>query len=304
MKNLKIRTKLISLVVFLVVCLVSIGVLSMVSLNQVNQASTIIASNWMPSVIVAQNLNTLTSDFRIQEYTHILATSNSDMKAAETQMDTLSAQINENLDKYTTIITNDTDKALIEEVRTNWSAYLQIHEKMIALSRQNKTADAQALMGGEAKALFDTASASCLKIVEFNQTGGENASEEGDELYSSISTIVITGILVVILLSVIIAMYIIRTITVPVKEIDQVARKIADGNLDESITYSSKDELGVLAVNFNKTVTRLRDYVNYINEISQILDQISNGDLDFQVKYDYAGEFAKVKTAKIGRAHV
>lgn len=83
----------------------------------------------------------------------------------------------------------------------------------------------------------------------------------------------------------------------PVSEIDNAARKIADGELNESIRYQSKDELGVLAVNFNKTVTRLRDYVNYIDEISSILNEVADGNPLFQLTYDYAGEFAKVKTA-------
>ena len=30
-----------------------------------------------------------------------------------------------------------------------------------------------------------------------------------------------------------------------------------------------------LAVNFNSTVSRLRDYVNYIDEISKVLDQVA-----------------------------
>ena len=67
--------------------------------------------------------------------------------------------------------------------------------------------------------------------------------------------------------------------------------------MDQSITYNSRDELGTLATNFNKTVGRLRNYVNYIDEISSVLRQIAGGNLVFELTLDYEGEFAKVKQA-------
>ncbi|MFR3753729.1 MAG: hypothetical protein ACLTW9_18215 [Enterocloster sp.] len=40
------------------------------------------------------------------------------------------------------------------------------------------------LVNGEAKTLFDQASATLLKVVNFNTEGGTQASLDGDELYS------------------------------------------------------------------------------------------------------------------------
>ena len=73
--------------------------------------------------------------------------------------------------------------------------------------------------------------------------------------------------------------------------------EIADGELDLTINYHSKDELGTLANNVNEVVVRLKDYVKYIDEISTVLDEMAEGELTVRLTYDYAGEFAKVKTA-------
>ena len=43
----------------------------------------------------------------------------------------------------------------------------------------------------------------------------------------------------------------------PVAELNNVASRIAEGDLDQSITHSSNDELGELASNFGRTVTRM-----------------------------------------------
>ena len=42
-------------------------------------------------------------------------------------------------------------------------------------------------------------------------------------------------------------------------------------------------------------MTRLRDYVDYINEISEKLQEISQGNLAFTLTHEYLGEFAKIK---------
>ena len=86
-----------------------------------------------------------------------------------------------------------------------------------------------------------------------------------------------------------------RIIGRPVKELNQAATCIAQGDLDQTIRYHSRDELGDLADNFNHVTLRLRDYVSYINEISTTLHEIAGGNLTFTLKHDYAGEFSKIK---------
>lgn len=83
----------------------------------------------------------------------------------------------------------------------------------------------------------------------------------------------------------------------PLKEINAVANAIAEGDLSREITYANGDEIGILAVSFNKTVVRLRNYIDYIEEVTQVITGVADGNLVFTLKYDYFGEFAKVKNA-------
>lgn len=300
MKNLKIRTKLFVLVGVLLVGLTALGLASLSFMAKINNSSTILAGNWLPSTIVAEELNTLTSDYRINEYAHIVAQDAASMESYEKELERIEGEITAQFNKYSSgLVTNDTDKALMEEAKAAWQKYISIHDQMITLSRENKTQDAMVMINGEAKTLFDEASATLLKVVNFNTEGGTEASEDGDALYSSAQFIMTVTVIAFIIGGFLSSLYVVRSITVPVKEIDQVAKNIAAGNLDEEIRYRSKDELGALAVNFNSTVTRLRDYVNYIDEISMVLNQVAEGDLVFRLTYDYAGEFAKIKTALV-----
>lgn len=298
MKNLKIRTKLLALVGVLLLGLTAIGLVSLSFMADINMGSTVIAGNWMPSIIAAEELNTLTSDFRIREMGHVLAQDKAEQQNYETQLSDVSSQINALFQQYETeLITNDTDRQMMKTAEEEWNQYLKLHESVIALSRENRNQEARALLNGDSLKLFNSASEKFLEVVEFNKSGGDGASMDGDQTYSTARGIMSAVIVVFLIIGIAGAVIIIIGIMKPVNELDKVAQKIADGQLNESITYQSKDELGKLAVNFNKTVTRLREYVNYIDEISAVLNQIADGNLVFQLTYDYAGEFAKVKTA-------
>lgn len=120
---------------------------------------------------------------------------------------------------------------------------------------------------------------------------GEVLAELGQLTALMVSVAVVT-VIVLILLVVILAG---RIIGRPVAEMSQVAAWIAEGELEQSIKYQSKDELGMLAYNFNRTTLRLREYVQYIDEISQKLREIAEGNLAFTLEHDYTGEFEKIR---------
>ena len=297
MKNFKIKTKLFLLAIFMLIGMVALGFVSLSYMNRINKASTEISEIWVPAVIASEELNTLTSDFRREEYKHIVAQDQQTMQSAETKMEDRSKRIEETFDLYiSSLISNETDRNLIQEAQAEWNEYLTNHEKLLTLSRENRTDEAMEVVLGTIS-LYDGVSDILLDIVELNKEGIDAANQHGDMLYSQAGRVVIIALFVISVISVLMAIYIIKSINKPVKELDSVARKIAEGDLDQHITYSSKDELGTLSVNFNKTVGRLRNYVSYIDEISSVLRQIAGGNLVFDLTLNYEGEFAKVKQA-------
>lgn len=297
MKNLKIKTKLFLLVVFMLIGMVALGFMSLSYMKRINEGSTDISDIWLPSVIASEELNTLTSDFRREEYKHIVAQDQQTMQDAETKMEDRSKRIEETFDTYmASLITDETDRQLIEGARNEWNEYLSNHDELIALSRENKTDEAMEIVLGTIS-LYDDVSDLLLDVVEYNKDGADAASLNGDRLFSQAGRVVVIALVVIAALCVLMAIYIIRSISKPVGELDNVAKKIAEGDLDQNITYKSKDEIGTLSVNFNKTVGRLRNYVSYIDEISSVLRQIAGGNLVFDLTLNYEGEFAKVKQA-------
>ena len=110
--------------------------------------------------------------------------------------------------------------------------------------------------------------------------------------YTTMISFIICILLLVVLI-VIIASQIVKNLGILAKG----AKKLADGELDVEIAVNSRDEIGMLAEHTRNIVSRLKEYIIYIDEISKVLNEIGNGNLAFELQHDYNGDFAKVKTA-------
>lgn len=81
----------------------------------------------------------------------------------------------------------------------------------------------------------------------------------------------------------------------PLQGLEQAATHIASGDLNIELRVQTKDEVGAVAEALQKTVVRLQHYIDYIDEITAVLHEIAGGNLKFELKQEYVGEFGKVK---------
>ena len=117
------------------------------------------------------------------------------------------------------------------------------------------------------------------------------------DMQSLTALLAVISVVAIVVMVALVFFLIRRVVIVPVKKLDAVARRIADGDLSAELDHRSGDEFGTLAANFGKTVSRLHDYVEYIGEITAVLNQIADGQLDFTLTREYQGEFQSIKAA-------
>jgi len=87
------------------------------------------------------------------------------------------------------------------------------------------------------------------------------------------------------------------SLTRPLKKLTKAATRIGAGDLDVELDVRSKDEIGEVADALGQTVSRLKKYIDYINEVTYVMQQISQGNLAFELNQAYEGQFAQIKTA-------
>ncbi|MBR5485002.1 MAG: methyl-accepting chemotaxis protein [Oscillospiraceae bacterium] len=86
-----------------------------------------------------------------------------------------------------------------------------------------------------------------------------------------------------------------NSVVKPLIRLANAVQEIADGNLHVDPSVRTNDELKLLSQGVTAIVERLKLNMEYIKEISAVLEQIGQGDLVFELKLDYAGEFKQLK---------
>ena len=139
-------------------------------------------------------------------------------------------------------------------------------------------------------------SATYLDSVQYLVLGVMPEAEYMSHIYSTRTQMAIAILGALVVLGVIV-LILSKRISSALKNLDHAIEKLSEGQMDVDIQVNRQDEIGDLAVHTGAIVDRLRKYIAYIDEISSILGNIATGRLSFQMEQDYAGEFAKVKTA-------
>ena len=120
------------------------------------------------------------------------------------------------------------------------------------------------------------------------------------EYYSMLIVMIIALIILFAIGALLIAFSIRKSaanVTKPILALNQTAQQLAAGNLDVELAITSNDEIGELGESIAQTVNRLKEYIAYIDETAEVLTQIADGKLHITLKYDYVGEFEKIKNA-------
>lgn len=289
-RNMKVKRKLISLTGFLLTFLVLIGITGVVASYLVNNQTKMISKDWMPSLALTEKMNTFTSEFRIAQYAHLVSKDDASMKQYEDKISSLEQAIEGYTDVYKMLITSEEEEKLLLQAEQLWQDYLTSCEEVILLSRQHQKDQANELMLGTSKQLYDQFKSTYDELVTYNEHGSERASKHADDVFK------IVIILIVLLLAWTISvscyiMYAVGSVIVdPLNQVKDTLLAISKGQLDVNIEYESEDEFGILANEVNQFVGNLTTIIK--DEIS-LLGEMANGNFNVMscVPEKYIGDF-------------
>lgn len=80
----------------------------------------------------------------------------------------------------------------------------------------------------------------------------------------------------------------------PIRDIANVAKDLANGNLHSELTYHSDDELGTLAHSLRKSIRTLSSYVD---DIKRSMQEFSHGNFDVKPEVEWKGDFEEILQA-------
>ncbi len=258
---------------FAIVLLITsiLGVFGIRQMASINDKSTEMSTNWMPSIDAIHRINTATSDLRVKQYRHVASTDPADMRKVDSEIETLLAAIAAHRTRYEKLISSDEEQKIYQSFSAKFAKYLEASERVLALSRNNQNAAAAAGLF-ETADLFDAYSEDLLKLVDLNVEGGKAASAAGDKEYADASMLFMVLVAAAVIAGLAAAVWISLTITRGLQRISTAVHAVAIGDLETEVTATSNDEIKDLVVTVNAMTANLR-------KTADLADRIAAGDL-------------------------
>ncbi len=288
-QNLKIRFKLYILIGVALIGMLVIGGMSFNLMGRMNDMASDISTSWLPSINTARELTTTISNIRLNELGYLTAISD-DVQASSLQyLQKEKEEMNTLIATYGGLI-DEEERSFYENALNLWTQYDKADEEMIALAKQGRTEEARGILEGQCVELYNSLNSAFNDIIVYNSEGSDAATEESFSLYRTATFLMAAVIIVIILVGVFFSFVIIRLIKAPISEIESAAIKMADGDLDVEISYTSKDELGILANQVRRLIKKLQVI---IDDENKFLAKMADGDftVDSICEEEYTGGF-------------
>ena len=288
-RNLRIRLKLYILIGVALIGMLIIGGMSFSLMGRMNDMTSDISTSWLPSIDTARDLTATLSNIRLNELGYLTAISDDVRESSLQYLQKEKNDMNALLATYEGLLDDD-ERAFYDNTMKFWAQYSQADEEMIKLAEQGHTEDARAILEGECVTLYNSLNSAFNDIIAYNTEGSNAATEESFFLYRTAMILMAAVIIAIILVGVFFSFVVVRLIKTPISEIEAAALKMAEGDLDVKISYTSKDELGVLAEQVRRLIRKLQVI---IDDENKFLAKMAAGDftVDSICEEEYTGGF-------------
>ncbi|HQC85145.1 MAG TPA: methyl-accepting chemotaxis protein [Rhodoferax sp.] len=242
--NTKISVKLGGAFLLMVLLTAIIGGFSLIQLARINGNTEEMASNWLPSIKYAGEIQGLLYDLRQAETQHAMAVAPEDKKIEADRIAANKGRIHEVGTKLSALLDSSTEKQVWEKYGKDLAAYYAISTKLLVLSDVGP-AEAMAtteLLNGESRTAFKALSKDIEETIASHSKGADAAHAGAKQTYAGSMWSVIVLLVVTIALAAAMAYWITRQITQPIQYAVSAAKEFASGNLTHALHPRGKDE--------------------------------------------------------------
>ncbi|MDE6957789.1 MAG: MCP four helix bundle domain-containing protein, partial [Lachnospiraceae bacterium] len=289
-KNLKIRQKLYVLIGIALLGLLIMESMSLFQMKNLNNATNIIAQSWMPNLSTARSMNTAMSNIRLNETVVSTASANQDISSNLGYLEKEVNNMETLLDTYKNTLITKKDKELLNTLTECWKAYKELDAKILDFIDQGNQKAAHTTLSTEGVELYNAVNAAVSSMIEYNMEGSDLARKDSAHTYSTATTSMMLLLALIFVTGVITSFVVVKSIVNPIKQLEKATIEISNGNLDISIPYEAKDELGVLSNHFRELARKLKVI---IHDEDAFLERLATGDFTVDTKYEaeYIGDF-------------
>ena len=277
LRQVRIGTRLALAFAFVLVLLSLLGAFGVYQMNQANSYAKELGASWLPNVKVMGDIRAAINESRRASLRHVVELS-AEGKRAQRQVyeQAVGTKLPKLFNQYEAKITTPEEKQAYATLRNAWDEFSVLDRKQMTLS-EGSDADVHAarqLAIGETAQKFSVVMAAVAKNVDINVSGGDAATAAAANSYEKALVVSFCVIAAALMIGVILAVLITRSITQPLSTGVTVAEAVAQGDLTSKFDIQGRDEPADLLRALEHMNKRLVDIVGQVRLSS---DSIATG---------------------------
>ena len=284
LKNIKLVTKL--MVGFAIVLVLAAGqsLFAVYGTTQLSQNSSEIANEWLPGTYYNGTLGTHISRMRTLQFQFVGSFSQTDRLTLENALTDEIATAGEALQSYAKLSHGGPEAAHFEAVQKHWVSLNEQHKTIMDLARQRRDEEALDLIRGDSRASYIALMQELAELSDIAKAGATKARDTSAMLQSIVFYGNLIALAITILLGVLIARSLCRSISGGVNYAAHIATKVAQGDLTTRIVPNTRDEVGLLLLSIRDMQTALIQVVGQVRNgavtVSNASSEIALGNQD------------------------
>lgn len=195
----------------------------------------------------------------------------------------LFVQLEEDLSEFPTVV---------KQLDSEFKLATEISNNLVNLLNAGKNSQALSIFNDELLPVLDSINYTMDEVSKNLDIVAQNFVANSNKVSNNLVIILSVFLLLSIVISIILGLMVTRSITKPIKEISEAANAISRGDLNYTVSHSSKDELGEATNVISNTIETLKLYVG---EIDRVLNEMAKGDLTTSINVEFIGGFAPIK---------
>ncbi|QQN74323.1 methyl-accepting chemotaxis protein [Croceicoccus sp. YJ47] len=294
--NMSLKMKLAAAFSAILLLTATLGWIGVTQMRNINDQSTIMAENWMPSIDRIHRINTGVADLRIREYRYVEAGDAASRADDERRISQGLEQLQDLRTDYEALISSAEERAAYQEFSSDLDRYLNMHEQLMALSAQGQQERASTVLKNSVE-MYRELGDTLDTMVTMNVEGGRAASDAGDSTYASARTLFLALIAIALAVGVGAALLVMRSVLKQLggepAAVRDVVRQVADGDLTIKVDLKANDRDSLLA-SVAMMIDRLR---KVIGDTTTAADTVASGSQQMSASAEQVSQGATEQAA-------
>lgn len=300
LNKIKLGPKLIGGFMIVALLTLVIGILGINNMGKINGMLNVLYENHLIGISHAKEANINLVYIGREVRNMILASSTADRENYEKRIDKYNNVLKDELQEAKKTLTTEAGKIVVQKAESAFEEYDNQLKQLIGnIKKQELLKVDKTIMDAliEARKQGDEAGMAMTELSELKVKAGQQMYDESDKIYDSMRNLLIICVIIATLIGIVIGTFLTLSITRPVNNIVQTAKKIADedlanltdvlvassnGDLSRSveikaqeITINSEDEIGILGKTFNQMIAKFQVSGKAVAQLKTSLEQVS-----------------------------